>query len=92
MISIAPFDDVRCPVMVSADGSRPPAGNVGALWHFADCYVSLHRKEGFGLTTVDVLAAGRPAIATWYGGVTDYGSEPCGRACRQRLIDRGRPV
>lgn len=55
-----------------------PADEMGALWHLADCYVSLHRAEGFGLTVAEALAAGRPVIATAYGGVTDYLDETVG--------------
>ena len=34
----------------------------------ADCYVSLHRAEGFGLTLAEAMAAGIPVIATGYSG------------------------
>ncbi len=37
-----------------------------------DCYVSLHRAEGFGLTLAEAMAAGRPTIATGYSGNLDY--------------------
>ena len=37
-----------------------------------DCYVSLHRAEGFGLTLAEAMAAGRPTIATAYSGNLDY--------------------
>ena len=37
-----------------------------------DCYVSLHRSEGFGLTIAEAMFAGKPVIATNYGGNTDY--------------------
>jgi glycosyltransferase involved in cell wall biosynthesis/SAM-dependent methyltransferase len=38
----------------------------------ADCYVSLHRSEGFGLTPAEAMALGKPVIATRYGGVLDF--------------------
>ncbi len=41
----------------------------------ADCYVSLHRAEGFGLTIADAMALGTPVIATGYSGNLDYMSE-----------------
>jgi glycosyltransferase involved in cell wall biosynthesis len=34
----------------------------------ADCYISLHRAEGFGLTPAEAMAWGRPVIATGYSG------------------------
>jgi glycosyltransferase involved in cell wall biosynthesis len=34
----------------------------------ADCYVSLHRSEGLGLTMAEAMAAGTPVIATRYSG------------------------
>jgi glycosyltransferase involved in cell wall biosynthesis len=33
-----------------------------------DCYVSLHRSEGYGLTMAEAMAAGKPVIATGYSG------------------------
>jgi glycosyltransferase involved in cell wall biosynthesis len=37
-----------------------------------DCYVSLHRAEGFGLTLAEAMAIGKPAIATRYSGNVDF--------------------
>lgn len=45
------------------------------LWRFfdsLDCYVSPHRAEGFGLTVAEAMLAGKPVIATNYGGTTDF--------------------
>ena len=39
-----------------------------ALTALCDCYVSLHRSEGFGLTIAEAMAFGKPAIATGYSG------------------------
>jgi len=39
-----------------------------ALTAVCDCYVSLHRSEGFGLTIAEAMAFGKPAIATGYSG------------------------
>jgi glycosyltransferase involved in cell wall biosynthesis/2-polyprenyl-3-methyl-5-hydroxy-6-metoxy-1,4-benzoquinol methylase len=39
-----------------------------ALTALSDCYVSLHRSEGFGLTIAEAMALGKPAIATAYSG------------------------
>jgi glycosyltransferase involved in cell wall biosynthesis/2-polyprenyl-3-methyl-5-hydroxy-6-metoxy-1,4-benzoquinol methylase len=37
-----------------------------------DCYVSLHRSEGFGLTMAEAMALGRPVIATGYSGNLEF--------------------
>jgi glycosyltransferase involved in cell wall biosynthesis len=39
-----------------------------AMTQLSDCYVSLHRSEGFGLTMAHAMAWGRPTIATGYSG------------------------
>jgi len=38
----------------------------------ADCYVSLHRSEGFGLTMAEAMLLGKPVIATAYSGNVDF--------------------
>lgn len=43
-----------------------------ALQAACDAYLSLHRSEGFGLNVAECMAAGKPVIATDYGGVTDF--------------------
>ena len=43
-----------------------------ALVARADCYVSLHRSEGFGLTLAESMALGTPVIATGYSGNIDF--------------------
>jgi glycosyltransferase involved in cell wall biosynthesis/SAM-dependent methyltransferase len=37
-----------------------------------DCYVSLHRAEGFGLTMAEAMYLGKPVIATGYSGNLDF--------------------
>jgi glycosyltransferase involved in cell wall biosynthesis len=34
----------------------------------SDCYVSLHRSEGLGLTMAEAMSVGKPVIATAYSG------------------------
>jgi len=42
------------------------------LVNAADCYVSLHRAEGFGYTLAESMWAAKPVIATGYSGNLDY--------------------
>ncbi len=44
----------------------------GALVALSDCYVSLHRSEGLGLTMGEAMALGKPVIATGYSGNLDF--------------------
>jgi glycosyltransferase involved in cell wall biosynthesis len=39
-----------------------------ALMAACDCYVSLHRSEGLGLTMAEAMSLGKPVIATGYSG------------------------
>ena len=38
----------------------------------SDCYVSLHRSEGLGLTIAEAMSLGKPVIATAYSGNLDF--------------------
>jgi glycosyltransferase involved in cell wall biosynthesis len=49
--------------------SRQELGSVMAA---CDCYVSLHRAEGFGLTMAEAMALGKPVIGTGYSGNVDF--------------------
>jgi glycosyltransferase involved in cell wall biosynthesis len=45
---------------------------LGGLMAACDCYVSLHRAEGFGLTMAEAMALGKPVIGTGYSGNVDF--------------------
>jgi glycosyltransferase involved in cell wall biosynthesis len=49
---------------------QPP--EKAALLSRADCYVSLHRSEGFGLPLAESMSVGTPVIATGYSGNLDF--------------------
>ena len=65
---------------LEADGYRnviPLSGHfhedrLESLKHAADCYVSLHRSEGYGLNLLEAILDGTPVIATNYGGIRDF--------------------
>jgi glycosyltransferase involved in cell wall biosynthesis/SAM-dependent methyltransferase len=38
----------------------------------ADCYASLHRSEGFGITMAEAMLLGKPVVATAYSGNLDF--------------------
>jgi len=42
------------------------------LMRCCDAYLSLHRSEGYGLTLAEVMALGKPVIATGYSGNLDF--------------------
>jgi glycosyltransferase involved in cell wall biosynthesis len=46
-----------------------------ALMELADCYISLHRSEGFGLTLAEAMALGKPVVATAWSGNLDFMTE-----------------
>ncbi len=46
-----------------------------AMIQSCDCYVSLHRSEGLGLTMAEAMYFERPVIATAYSGNLDFMSE-----------------
>ncbi len=48
------------------------AGDARAQMELADCFVSLHRAEGFGLNVANAMACATPVIATAYSGNLDF--------------------
>ena len=42
------------------------------LISLSDCFVSLHRSEGFGLGLAEAMLMGKPVIATGYSGNLDF--------------------
>jgi 2-polyprenyl-3-methyl-5-hydroxy-6-metoxy-1,4-benzoquinol methylase/glycosyltransferase involved in cell wall biosynthesis len=48
---------------------------LNALTAAADCLVSLHRSEGFGLPLAEAMALGTPTLATAYSGNMDFMTE-----------------
>jgi len=57
-----------------------------ALMKAADCYVSLHRSEGFGLTLAEAMMFGKPVVATGYSGNVDFMSDDDSFLVPYRLI------
>jgi len=45
---------------------------LGGVMAACDCYASLHRAEGFGLTMAEAMAIGKPVIGTGYSGNVDF--------------------
>ena len=50
-------------------------GEKNAMIANCDCYVSLHRSEGLGLTMAEAMYFGKPVIATAYSGNLDFMTE-----------------
>lgn len=47
-------------------------GTLLDLYRACDCFVSLHRSEGFGRNIAEAMALGKPVIATGYSGNQDF--------------------
>jgi glycosyltransferase involved in cell wall biosynthesis len=52
-----------------------------------DCYVSLHRSEGFGYTCAEAMAYGKPVIATGYSGNMQFMTETNSYPVRYREVE-----
>ena len=59
------------PDIIFMDGWLSPEQR-DALMNRADCYVSLHRAEGLGLTLMESMSLAKPCIGTAYSGNMDF--------------------
>lgn len=49
-----------------------PRGSLLDLWRSLDCFVSLHRSEGFGRNIAETMLLGKPVIVTGHSGNMDF--------------------
>ncbi|SDH81364.1 glycosyltransferase family 4 protein [Agrococcus jejuensis] len=71
------------------DGYLSSAQMLGML-ELADCYVSLHRAEGYGLNLADAMARRTPVIATAYSGNMDFQTDETALLVPYELREVGR--
>lgn len=67
-----------------------PTDCLASLYARADCYVSLHRGEGWCYPLFDAACAGTPVIATGYSGPMDYLDARAHRLVRYELTRAAR--
>ena len=60
-----------------------------ALMNCCDCYVSLHRSEGFGYTPAEAMLLEKPVIATDYSGTKDFINRDTGFPVNYSLVPVG---
>ncbi len=66
-----------------------PETERAALMAACDCYVSLHRSEGFGLTLGEAMALGKPVIGTGYSSNLDFMSPENSYLVRHEMTEVG---
>jgi glycosyltransferase involved in cell wall biosynthesis len=49
-----------------------PRAEKDAMIAACDCYASLHRAEGFGISMAEAMLLGKPVVATGYSGNLDF--------------------
>jgi glycosyltransferase involved in cell wall biosynthesis len=64
-----------------------PRDEINALINTCNCYVSLHRSEGFGLTIAEAMSLGKPVIATDYSGNADFMNSSNSFPVRFRMVE-----
>ena len=63
-----------------------PEDAMTELYRVTDCYVSLHRSEGFGYGPAEALYWAKPVIVTAFSGVCDFCTESTARLVDYELI------
>jgi len=75
--------DLPGTVVISSTLSR---ADVYALEAACDCFVSLHRSEGFGLAVAESMYLGKPVIATGWSATSEYLNHDNGLPARYSLV------
>jgi len=57
------------------------------LHRLCDCYISLHRSEGFGLSLAESMYLGKPCIATGYSSNLDFMTAHNSFLVQSRLVE-----
>lgn len=65
--------------------------SIESLYAACDCYVSLHRSEGFGLNMAEAMLARRPVVATGWSANLDFMDSASGVLIPAKLIDVSDP-
>jgi len=68
--------NLRDSVIISHN--KYPPEHLNVLYNICDCTISVSDAEGFGLSTLESLAAGTPIIATRTGGLQDQLKDDAG--------------
>jgi glycosyltransferase involved in cell wall biosynthesis len=76
--------DIPGTVIISETLAR---AEVYALEAACDCFVSLHRSEGFGLAVAECMYLGKPVIATGWSATAEYLNRDNGYPVRYRLVE-----
>lgn len=66
--------------------------NVNALINCTDCFVSLHRSEGFGLGLAEAMYLGKPVIGTNWSANIDFMNYKNSCVVNYKLIQVGRDL
>ena len=73
------------PATVLITGTLPRA-EIYALEAACDCFVSLHRSEGFGLAVAESMLLGKPVISTDWSATAEFVNGENGCPVRARLV------
>jgi glycosyltransferase involved in cell wall biosynthesis len=73
-------------VMIDRELSRARAI---ALLALSDCFVSLHRSEGFGRGPAEAMLLGKPVITTDYSGTCDFATPETALLVDYQLVPVG---
>jgi len=76
--------DIPGSVIISSTLSR---ADIYALEAACDCFVSLHRSEGFGLAVAECMYLGKPVISTDWSATSEYVNQGNGYPVRYQLIE-----